>query len=68
MSMVGPRPEVPKYVGMYSDKQKQVLSVCPGITDYASLEYFEESELLAKSTDPERTYIEEVMQKNILKK
>ncbi len=65
MSMVGPRPEVPKYVDMYSQKQKQVLTVRPGITDYASLEYFEESELLAKSSDPEKTYIEEVMQKKL---
>lgn len=65
MSMVGPRPEVPKYVSMYTQKQKQVLSVRPGITDYASLEYFEESELLAKSPDPEKTYIEEVMQKKL---
>ncbi|MBX7052672.1 MAG: sugar transferase [Flavobacteriales bacterium] len=61
MSMVGPRPEVPKYVEMYSEQQKKVLSIKPGITDYASLLYFSESDLLAKASDPERTYIEEVM-------
>jgi len=65
MSMVGPRPEVPKYVALYSVEQKRVLSIKPGITDYASLEYFEESELLAKSSNPEKTYIEEVMPKKL---
>jgi lipopolysaccharide/colanic/teichoic acid biosynthesis glycosyltransferase len=61
MSLVGPRPEVKKYVDMYSKEQMQVLRVKPGITDYASLEYFNENELLAKSSDPEKTYIKEVM-------
>lgn len=61
MSLVGPRPEVRKYVDLYSDEQRNVLSVRPGITDYASLEYFEENELLAKSGNPEETYIKEVM-------
>ena len=61
MSFVGPRPEVRKYVDMYNNEQKKVLNVRPGITDIASLEYFEESELLAKSSDPEKTYIEEIM-------
>jgi lipopolysaccharide/colanic/teichoic acid biosynthesis glycosyltransferase len=61
MSVVGPRPEVPRYVNLYNEEQKRVLSIKPGLTDYASLEYFNESELLAKSSDPERTYIEEVM-------
>jgi lipopolysaccharide/colanic/teichoic acid biosynthesis glycosyltransferase len=61
MSLVGPRPEVVKYVNLYSEDQKVVLQVKPGITDYASLEYFEESDLLAKSNDPERTYINEIM-------
>ncbi|MBL7933996.1 MAG: sugar transferase [Bacteroidia bacterium] len=61
MSMVGPRPEVRKYVDMYTEEQKQVLNVKPGITDYASLRYFNENELLAKSQDPEQTYITEVM-------
>ncbi len=61
MSLVGPRPEVRKYVDLYNDEQKKVLSVKPGITDYASLEYFSENELLAASPDPERTYIDEIM-------
>lgn len=61
MSLVGPRPEVRKYVDLYSDEQRKVLSVRPGITDHASLEYFEENELLAKSDNAEETYIKEVM-------
>ena len=62
MSLVGPRPEVPKYVALYPDALRdKVLSVRPGITDRASIEYREENELLARSADPERTYIEVVM-------
>jgi lipopolysaccharide/colanic/teichoic acid biosynthesis glycosyltransferase len=61
MSVVGPRPEVPKYVAYYNKEQQQVLSVKPGLTDYASIEYLKENELLAKSNDPEKTYIEEIM-------
>lgn len=61
MSFVGPRPEVRKYVDLYNEEQKRVLLVRPGITDIASLEYFEENELLGKSSDPERTYIDEIM-------
>jgi lipopolysaccharide/colanic/teichoic acid biosynthesis glycosyltransferase len=61
MSFVGPRPEVRKYVDLYNEEQKRVLLVRPGITDVASLEYFEENELLGKSSDPERTYIDEIM-------
>ena len=61
MSLVGPRPEVPKYVAMYNEEQKKVLSVRPGITDYASIEYSNENDLLASSSDPEKTYIDEVM-------
>jgi len=61
MSLVGPRPEVRKYVDMYNSQQKMVLDAKPGITDYASLDYINESELLAKSEDPEKTYINEVM-------
>jgi lipopolysaccharide/colanic/teichoic acid biosynthesis glycosyltransferase len=61
MSLVGPRPEVVKYVNLYTEEQKIVLHVKPGITDYASLEYFEESNLLAQSNDPEKTYVEEIM-------
>lgn len=61
MSLVGPRPEVRKYVDMYSKEQQRVLLVKPGITDYASIEYFNENELLGKSDNPEQTYINEVM-------
>lgn len=61
MSFVGPRPEVPKYVALYSEDQKRVLSVRPGLTDYASLEYINESDLLAQQPDPEKFYIETVM-------
>lgn len=61
MSFVGPRPEVRKYVDLYNEEQRKVLNVKPGITDYASLEYFHENELLGKSVNPEETYIKEVM-------
>lgn len=61
MSIVGPRPEVPYYVSMYTEAQRQILEVKPGITDYASIAYFNENELLAKAADPQKTYIEEVM-------
>lgn len=66
MSLVGPRPEVRKYVDLYTDEQKKVLSVQPGITDYASLDYINENELLAKSGEPEQTYIKEVMPAKLL--
>jgi len=61
MSIVGPRPEVRKYVELYNSEQMKVLSIRPGITDYASVEYSNENEVLAKSDNPEKTYIEEVM-------
>ena len=61
MSLVGPRPEVRRYVDLYSPAQREVLSVRPGITDYASIEYSRENDLLAASPDPEKTYIEEIM-------
>lgn len=61
MSFVGPRPEVRKYVDLYTAEQCRVLSVRPGITDYASIEYVDENVLLATSSDPEKTYIEEIM-------
>ncbi len=61
MSLVGPRPEVRKYVDLYTKEQHQVLSVKPGITDFASLEYINENDLLAKSNNPEKTYIDEIM-------
>ena len=61
MSLVGPRPEVRKYVELYTEEQRKVLSVRPGITDYASIEYVNENELLSQAENPERTYIEQVM-------
>jgi lipopolysaccharide/colanic/teichoic acid biosynthesis glycosyltransferase len=61
MSVVGPRPEVPRYVAHYTENQRSVLSIRPGITDYASLHYFNESDLLAKSENPEATYLKEVL-------
>lgn len=62
MSLVGPRPEVPRYVAVYPDAlREKVLSVRPGITDFASIEYRDEGTLLAQSTDPERTYREQVL-------
>jgi lipopolysaccharide/colanic/teichoic acid biosynthesis glycosyltransferase len=61
MSFVGPRPEVRKYVDLYTEEQRKILQVKPGITDYASLAYFDENDLLVQSQDPERTYISQVM-------
>ena len=65
MSFVGPRPEVPKYVELYTEDQRQVLMVRPGITDLASIEYRNESDLLAMIDSPEKVYIEEVMPRKI---
>ena len=61
MSVVGPRPEVEKYINLYNEKQLEVLKIKPGITDYASIIYFEENKLLGKSDNPEKIYIEEIM-------
>ncbi len=61
MSFVGPRPEVPRYVSLYSAEQRKVLLVRPGITDIASIAYRNENGLLAGSDDPERAYVETVM-------
>ena len=61
MSIVGPRPEVRKYVDLYTPEQMRVLSVRPGLTDYASIRYVNENAILAASSDPEKTYIEEIM-------
>lgn len=61
MSIVGPRPEVRKYVDLYSAEQLQVLAVLPGLTDLASLEYINENEILGKAEDAEKMYIEKVM-------
>ncbi len=61
MSIVGPRPEVQEYVDLYTESQRKILQVKPGITDLASLAYFHENELLANSENPQQTYIKEVL-------
>ncbi len=61
MSVVGPRPEVPHYVAHYTQEQMKVLSVRPGLTDPATLAYRHEAQRLAQSSDPETTYINEIM-------
>ncbi|MCL2544458.1 MAG: sugar transferase [Clostridia bacterium] len=61
MSLVGPRPEVPKYVALYTPLQRMVLRLRPGVTDPASIRYRNENDLLGAAADPERTYIETVM-------
>ena len=65
MSLVGPRPEVPKYVALYTKEQKEILKVRAGITDYASIEFSDENDLLASEEDPEKAYIEKIMPKKI---
>lgn len=65
MSLVGPRPEVHKYVDLYTPQQLRVLSVKPGITDYASIQYFDENELLVGSEDPEKLYINKIIPSKI---
>lgn len=65
MSVVGPRPEVLEFVALYTAQQRKVLLVRPGITDEASLQYFEENKLLAGSEDPKKTYIDVVMPSKI---
>ena len=61
MSLVGPRPEVPRYVEMYTKEQRKVLNVKPGITDLASLRYKDENELLGKAENPDEFYINTIM-------
>jgi lipopolysaccharide/colanic/teichoic acid biosynthesis glycosyltransferase len=65
MSLVGPRPEVRKYVNLYTNEQLKVLNVLPGITDYASLAFRNENDLLANAENPEQYYIDEIMPKKI---
>lgn len=65
MSLVGPRPEVKKYVDMYTETQRKVLSVKPGMTDLASIEFSNENELLENQKNPEEYYIQEIMPKKI---
>lgn len=61
MSLVGPRPEVEKYTRLYTDEQRKVLSVRPGITDWASIEYVDENRILGAAADPDRAYVEQIM-------
>ena len=65
MSVVGPRPEVEEFVAYYTDEQKRILDVKPGITDYASIEYFNENALLAASENPKQDYIKKIMPQKI---
>ena len=61
MSLVGPRPEVRKYVDLYTPEQLRVLNVRPGITSLASIRYRNENEILAKAEDPDKAYVEQIM-------
>lgn len=61
MSLVGPRPELPRYVEAYPDEYEKLLSLRPGLTDYAALEYRDEEGLLAASADPEQTYVHDIL-------
>lgn len=65
MSFVGPRPEVRKYVNLYTSEQMKILDVMPGITDMASIEFRNENELLLKQEDPESYYIEVIMPRKL---
>lgn len=61
MSLVGPRPEVERYTRLYTDEQKKVLTVRPGITDWASIEYVDENVILGQAEDPDKAYVEIIM-------
>ena len=61
MSLVGPRPEVRKYVELYTDEQRKILSVRPGITDYASIEYVDENTILGQADDADKAYVERIL-------
>ena len=61
MSLVGPRPEVPRYVNLYTEEQRKVLDVKPGITDLASIRYRDENELLGQAENPDEFYINTIM-------
>lgn len=65
MSLVGPRPEVPEYIKYYSQQEKKILSIRPGITDWASIKYFNENYILQKSNKPEKTYISKIMKEKL---
>lgn len=65
MSIVGPRPQVPKYVELFREEYEKILAVRPGITSYASLEYSNENEILGRSDDPERLYIDDILPRKL---
>lgn len=65
MSLVGPRPEVEKYTDLYTEEQKQVLQVRPGITDWASIKYVDENKILGESKDPDDAYVNLIMPNKI---
>lgn len=65
MSIVGPRPEVPKYVSLYSNEQREILKVRPGITDIASIKFISENDILATQQEPEQYYINHIMPEKI---
>lgn len=65
MSVVGPRPEVKKYVDLYTEEQRRILELRPGITDWASIKFSNENEILAKYENPEEGYVNEVMQEKM---
>jgi lipopolysaccharide/colanic/teichoic acid biosynthesis glycosyltransferase len=65
MSIVGPRPELRRYVDLYNVEQRRVLDVLPGITDYASIAYRNENEVLGAAANPEEMYVREIMPKKI---
>ena len=65
MSLVGPRPEVKKYTDLYTEEQKQVLQVKPGITDWASIKYVDENKILGESKDPDDAYVNLIMPNKI---
>ena len=65
MSLVGPRPEVRKYVDQYTEEQRTLLSIRPGITDYASIEYADEGNILGEAEDPEKEYVEVVLPRKL---
>ena len=66
MSFVGPRPEVRKYVDMYNEAQQKILSVKPGLTDFASLLFYDENKFLSKFAEPEQTYIKIIMPRKLM--
>ena len=65
MSLVGPRPEVKKYTDLYTEEQKQVLQVRPGITDWASIKYVDENKILGEAKDPDEAYVNLIMPNKI---